>query len=260
MGIVRTDRDLEKLYYSPSKLCEKLEPYFDGTSGGEIYDHLVTFGMYRPYRGGIKVVEKLSAAGVWETAESEFLELKQAWEGPDVPVFIYPSDSRNERIKREFKGKSGLAFKDKLFLFLSEGNSDLEIRAILIHEYNHAARINKVKKNERDFTLLDSVIMEGLAENAVVERLGATEAASWTNKYTERQLRDIWEKFIKPNKDIPRSHRKHHDLLYGTKFIPRMAGYCAGYYLVRKFIEKEKLSGKNLLKISSEEIVSTIFH
>lgn len=95
---------------------------------------------------------------------------------------------------RDQNGKSGLAFKDKLFLFLSDQNSDNEIRALLVHEYNHVCRLAKNGKQEENYVLLDSIILEGLAENAVRELVGEEYLAKWTSYYTEGQLNQMWKK------------------------------------------------------------------
>lgn len=111
----------------------------------------------------------------------------------------------NPKIMRDQNGKSGLAFKDKLFLFLSDQNSDNEIRALFVHEYNHVCRLAKNDKQEENYILLDSIILEGLAENAVRELVGEEYLAKWTSYYTEGQLNQMWKKIIYPNSNIPKT-------------------------------------------------------
>ncbi|MCC3355601.1 DUF2268 domain-containing protein [Bacillus sp. REN16] len=192
---------------------------------------------------------------VWEKVEKEYTDLLKQWSGPQVPIFIFPADATNSKIKREFNGKSGLAFNDKLFLFFSPHNTHAEIKAVLTHEYNHVCRLKKYNKKEAAFTLLDTVILEGLAENAVREHCGSASLAGWTKYYSNEELKKIVEQFIIPNRNIKRAERKYTDLLYGKGFYPKMAGYCAGYYLVQNYLESNKQQTKAILGVDSVEFV-----
>ncbi len=223
-----------------------------GATAPEIYDYLKMHGMYRTTSESI--LEKLPK-NVWSKVQKEYAVLQKEWSGPQIPIFIFPADETNPKIKREFNGKSGLAFKDKLFLFFSSHNTDSEIKAVLTHEYNHVCRLKKYKKNEAEFTLLDTVILEGLAENAVREQCGSTNLAGWTKYYSDEELQKIVQQLIIPNRNLKRNERKHSDLLYGKRFYPTMAGYCAGYYLVRNYLESNNQQTKTILGMDSREFV-----
>lgn len=254
MVVVRTDKWLLDSYSNPVKICEHLEKYFDDASSEEIYRYLTLHGMYRPYRNGAEIVSKLSNKNIWKIVDKEFKHLQKIWKGPDIPVFIFPSENRNRRMKQDFNGKSGVSFKDKLFLFLSEENDVKEIQALLTHEYNHTCRLTKYHKKEKDYTLLDSIILEGLAENAVRERLGEGPVAAWTSYYSDEELEKFWNTLFLPKIDIKKNHHKYHDLLYGLRFYPKMVGYAVGHYLVRKFIETSGLSVQELMNLETEKI------
>jgi uncharacterized protein YjaZ len=260
MGVIPTDKWLLKFYEHPIKMCEILVPYFKGTAAGEIYQYLRSFGMYRPLKNGRKVIEKLQRNKVWTIIEQQYNKLLKEWSGPKTNVFIFPSDSLNRQIQRDFNGKSGLAFHDKIFLFLSEENEEIEMRALFTHEYNHVCRMAMSKKTEEEYILLDSVIMEGLAESAVKELMGERYVASWTTYYKEEQLKKIWLNIIKPNLQIPKQDRRHRNILYGQNFYPKMGGYCTGYYLVQHVLKNQKLNTKDLLSLESEKILQLFDH
>ena len=190
---------------------------------------------------------KLHRNHVWEIVQNEAQILQEMWKGPDVPIFIFPSDISNETMKLEFNGKSGLSFKDKLFLFISEENDEAEIRSLLTHEYNHVCRLTYYPKHEDDYTLLDTIILEGLAENAVRERFGEEFLSSWTSLYTDKELLKMWEKLIVPNRSILKTDPKLHELLYGSPLYPYMAGYAVGYFLVKKYMKINQFTSKDLL-------------
>lgn len=255
MSVIRTDKWLLDLYDKPIELCEKLTVHFDGVYAQEIYSHLIFHGMYRsPLKNGKTLVKKLQDNKIWELIEMEKQQLQKLWGGPDIPIFIFPSDPNNRKIKQEHNGKSGLAFKDKLFLFISEDNVEKEIKALFTHEYNHVCRLSRYSKKEDDYVLLDTIILEGLAENAVLERFGEKYVANWATYYSEDRLGKLWKELILPNKDILKTNRKHQDILYGFRLYPKMIGYCTGYYLVKNYIKTNNLTSKKLLDIKSEVI------
>jgi len=254
MSVIRTDKWLES-WNSPLKICKKLEKNFMGFSSNEIYQHLAMHGMYEnPLEGVERLIEKLRENNIWKTVRKCELELKKKWDGPDVPIFIFPADPKKRSLHRNFNGKSGLAFADKLFLFVSPHNSESEIHALFTHEYNHTCRLTKYEKDEDDYVLLDTIILEGLAETAVLEQLGEKCTAKWTTYYSNDELKKMWQRFILPGSRLPKHHHRHQIILYGRSFYPKMAGYAVGYYLVKKYLEKNDLKSKELLAISSEEI------
>lgn len=256
MSVIRTDEWLLECYHQPIAICERLLDHFEGASASEIYDNLVMSGMYQPSRNGDMIIQKLKNNGVWENVQNEKQKLQKEWQGPDVPIFIFPSDSSNSQFKQEFNGKSGLAFKDKLFLFVAEDNSEAEIRALFTHEYNHVCRLSKFHKHENHYVLLDTIILEGLAENAVRERFGEKHMARWVSYYSNEELEKMWKTLVQPNRNISNANRKHDELLYGLLHSPKMLGYCTGYYLVKKYLDVKELTCKDLLKMDSAEIAS----
>lgn len=260
MSVIRTDEWLLNSYKKPLEICEKITEYFDGVSAAEIYDYLTLHGMYRqPVKNGKALLTSLQKKKVWKVIEQEERELQIKWQGPEVPIFILPSNINERRSTQKSNEKAGLAFKDKLFLFISENNTEEEIKALLTHEYHHVCRLEKYKKNEENFRLLDTIIMEGLAEHAVRERLGEELVSAWTSYYSTKDLEKIWRHVILPNIDVPKSHRKHNSLLYGLRIYPKMAGYCTGYYLVRNYLDNNGLTTDELMELPSEVIAQISF-
>ncbi|WP_249872087.1 DUF2268 domain-containing protein [Oceanobacillus saliphilus] len=255
MVVVQTDKWLLDCYDDPIRLCEKLEVYFGGISAFEIYDYLTMHGMYRPLKRGIGNIKKLRNNNVWEVVQDGIERLQKKWDGPDIPVFIFPSDSTNRELIRNFNGKSGLAYKDKLLLFLSPNNVKKEIEALLTHEYNHVCRLNQYEKDVNEYVLLDTIILEGLAEQAVDEQIGTDYLASWTTFYTNKQLKDMWQDLIFPNRHVPKEFPEHDELLYGISPYPKMAGYSTGYYLIKQYVKRYPFSCKDLLSVPSEQII-----
>lgn len=255
MSVINTKKWLDQESYNPIKLCKKLEPYFNKLDAQNIYHYLTLNGMFRKS----KAVESnfiKDPNKIYNIIKQEHQNLRKEWHGPDIPIIILPSDPMNQKLIKEFNGKSGLAFKDKLFLFLSKKNTTDEIRALFVHEYNHVCRLKHYKKKEETFTLLDTVILEGLAEHAVLERFGKEYLASWTSYYDSSIQQKLWKRFVQPNKDISVQNPKHNHILYGLKLYPKMTGYSVGYYLVNNYIQKHNTAIKDMLSMDSTRIAS----
>ncbi|RDW18352.1 Zn-dependent protease [Oceanobacillus arenosus] len=251
MSIIRTDKWLLDSYDDPIKMCEKLIPYFAGATGYEIYQYLTLHGMYRPSKRGLDQVKSLQEREVWKLVEKERRKLQKDWEGPNVPVFIFPSESNNRKLFRSFNRKSGLAFHDKVFLFVSPDNSGTEIKALLTHEYNHVCRLKHYDKKEQDYVLLDTVILEGLAEHAVYEKYGEDYVAHWASNYSEDKLENMWKNDVYPNRNLAKAERKHKEILFGLTKYPDMLGYSVGYYLIGNYSKSSNLMCRDLLAIES---------
>lgn len=252
--MIATDKWLLKDHH-PLRICKKLISYFDNASEREIYQYLLHHGMYNQSQDTIQVIKALIKKNSWGLIEKDYEHLKREWSGPEIPIFIFPANTTNIELIRSFNGKSGLAFHDKLFLFLSERNEETEMKSLLTHEYNHVCRLQKYKRTE-EYNLLDSIILEGLAESAVKERFGDLQTASWTKLYSQKQLINMWQKFIKPNIELKKSTKQHNDLLYGIKvFYPKMCGYSVGYYIVQKTIKLTALKSKDLLSFPTDKIL-----
>lgn len=257
MTVIKTNEWLEEST-DHFKICGRLKPYFHKSSTREISGYLHSFGMYKGEETGRLLFADLKKNKVWDIVRADEALLKKEWSGPDVPVFILPADAANRKMRDEFGGKSGLAFHDKLFLFLSD-NSKKDIQTILTHEYHHVCRLAKDPKKERDYTLMDAVILEGMAENAVRVRMGEEYEGSWTKRYSKDQVQSFYEKILKPNLELKSDSRKFTQIMFGTGFYPKMLGYAAGYQIVKDYMEKTKINMTDLFFVSSDEIVNKSF-
>ncbi|MGZ0084845.1 DUF2268 domain-containing protein [Caldibacillus thermoamylovorans] len=238
MGLLPTDRWLEEDEGDPFRLCARLVPFFAKASARDIFSYLRRYGMYRSAQQAARLLPRMREQRLWARVGRIYERQRSAWKGPDVPVFLLPADDRNGKMKREFQGKGGVAFADKLFFFLLPDHRDEEIAALVVHEYNHVCRLKRLPNDGRDATLLDAVVMEGLAEHAVAETVGAEQCAGWTKYYTDREMERFWRRYIVPNQHLPVSHPHTSRILYGFGWHPKMGGYAVGYAIVRLCLER----------------------
>jgi len=259
VGGVKTDHWLETDFQRPLEICERMRDSFGGDSPKKIYQYLLDFGMYRPNRHTLQSFNELKEKKTWDCLDKIFLKYKKKWQGPDVPVYLFPKNTGGIFSTRtQDSRKSGVSFEDKVFLFISPLEDEKELEALFVHEYHHVCRLNKLKKKVKDYTLLDSVILEGLAENAVLEMLGENYLAKWCTQYSTKELSKIWNQDFKENLHCKKTDRMHDDLLFGLKKYPPLIGYAIGYRIVSLYKEKNILSTIDSFTLTSEKLMKEI--
>ncbi|RSD29490.1 hypothetical protein EJA10_01755 [Mesobacillus subterraneus] len=214
--------------------------------------------MYKPDRRTKKIYEQLKVKGFWKLIERIFTKYKKKWNGPDIPIFIFPMDESNARLMREGKGKSGVSFMDKMFLFLTPVEDEKEIEALFVHEYHHVCRMQAQKRNPEEYTLLDSIILEGLAEHAVADHCGKKYTGEWSRRYSTKSLAEYWKKDISEKLSINRNDVLHDQILFGLGSRPRLLGYALGYEIVKQYKQRENFTEKTSFIIPSTEFTKLL--
>ncbi|MDC2863902.1 DUF2268 domain-containing protein [Bacillus sp. BP-3] len=255
MGVVQTAEWMRTYYQEPEKICEKFTKYIP-LQKEALYRFLVSKGMFRPVVGGEEDIDILQKERVWERLAVEYKKLQQWLKGPNIPVFILLSDPYNRTVQREYNGKAGLAMRNALFLFVSTQSSIAELKALLTHEYHHICRIHASEKGEGAYTILDTMVMEGLAEHAVYERHGESYYAPWVSYYEKEEAIMFWRRFIQDKQEIQRGTREHDILLNGRGlFYPKMLGYAVGFHIVKDCVEHKRWNTTSLLGMDAKAIL-----
>ncbi|MDM5250721.1 DUF2268 domain-containing putative Zn-dependent protease [Lysinibacillus sp. G4S2] len=231
-----------------SILCNRLVEVFNGGSPEEIQFELQQQGLFQPHE---KIdIKKLQNQNAWKIVREEFIYLKKRWSGPNIPIYIFPITQ-----EQTMTNKNGVAYPNALFLFIGELEKE-ELKALFAHEYNHVCRLQYLNKSLNEVTLLDSLILEGLAECAVEEFYGDKWVAPWLSYYSLDKMRKIWKEHFLPQINI-QGLDNHVEFLYGGK-LPQWIGYCIGYEIVRTYI-KNHSSNKLHIKSSKEILVGSDF-
>jgi len=247
MGIVRTDKWMEE---ANSSLDHQIIEHLDLPDRSLLTD-LHQNGMAIFNWNAIRTFNKMKQDKIWEQVESFFKKYRKEWAGPDVPVFLFPA-----RSNLLWRGqKSGLAFKNMVFLFTPYELETADLEALFVHEYHHACRLHRLASSCNN-TLLDTVVMEGLAEKAVEEYCGHDHLAPWITRYSDDLLQKLLSEFYQPNFKINNQDQEHRELLYGSRSIPRMAGYAIGYYIVDQYARKYKKKTRDMFALTSEKFLS----
>ncbi len=253
MGVEQTEVWLREAGDRPASVVHELLRYFPSNSLEEVTAYLHQCGLnLNPVHAG-KLLDALSDEQIWKTIERFFRKYQSDWNGIDIPIFILPH--RKPDFLHGNNLKAGLAYPDKLILFFPPGLSMTEKEALFVHEYHHVCRINKQYKKMIDYTLLDTIMLEGTAEKTIEHLLGKEHLAPWVKMYDEQMLKRYWENHFKNKLATHNKEDLHNQLLFGKGRHPRMIGYCMGYLLAEKYYSKHAYSVEESLQLPADAFV-----
>ena len=239
MPVIPTKHLFDKNANREQLACEIVQPIFPGAPPEAI--------KYELSQQGFLTKGKISLSlDVWQLIDKQLNELMISWNGPTIPVYVLPI--------AHGLIKNGVAYRDGICLFISERLSIKELHALITHEYHHMCRR---LLTEDPPTLMDSLMMEGLAEDAVESLCGTDTLGYWTRKYGVNEILNYWDaQFIQALNYKGLHH--HIPYLFGDEQLnlPPCIGYCIGYQIVQAFKKKcGPFSIKQLMHIKSEDII-----
>lgn len=153
----------------------------------------------------------------------------------DREVLVNLIPSSNPDIRRYMGGASGWT--------RSEDTVDIYIDAkaptwkeatqrSLIHEFNHVIRAQRFKKPFEDYTLLDTIAFEGLAQCFEKEILGTL--PSYARAISLGQARELWLR-LKPHlQEIDSQFYRRVFFATKDREFPHWTGYTISYIIVRR--------------------------
>jgi uncharacterized protein YjaZ len=169
-----------------------------------------------------------------ETVKNAGNTAQKELQNPNAPlkVFVYPWFPGEDM--EVFEGTMGTTFWAGSFhLYIDlESFSQSALRETVVHEYNHAVRLNYFSPFKQ--TMLEAMVMEGLAEIFREEVLGG-EPASWSQALTKdrakKALRKLEDKF-----DVQTDDRElYQEIFFGQGDYDRWTGYSCGYHIVKSY-------------------------
>ncbi|MFC0472311.1 DUF2268 domain-containing protein [Halalkalibacter kiskunsagensis] len=268
MGVVRTDKWL-RAYKIKSKKTKTLEEQYDcqrdvitrplcevfsTKDEAGLHQYLLQMGLFRPGQSIELVYDRWKETSPWAIVQQQFQKLKEKWNGPDIKIYTLPMNDDNTFLSDELGGKTGLSLPHAIILFIKANVTKEDLLALITHEYHHVCRLQTIKQPEDSMKLLESLVMEGLAEFAVKEEVGPHACAAWTYRY-DHVWNDVWfERWIRPNLQL-KGRKNHHPFLYGSKEggIPLWLGYYTGYKIVNTATTQRDTTS-NLLGLSADLI------
>ncbi len=168
-------------------------------------------------------------------------------------VFVFPYLPTKK--DAAFEGVMGVAPYSCVFhVFLSLNMGSLKALAKTVaHELNHTIFYYRHYDHLNNYTLLDEMIIEGLAENFREQVVGGT-PAPWAVVLTRKGAFNALESLDKLLSS--KNDTVHRNVLFGNKKYKRWTGYSIGYWIVKELIRKKpNLSWGDIMKLSSMEIL-----
>lgn len=255
-----SQNDKEKLIKIHRELlCNPLKVIFQKRTTEEIHLELLRNGLFDPFEalGMSATLKALEQQNVWGILQKEFEKLQSLWNGPDIPIYIYPLTKHRPIIDGIEVKKNGVAYNGVIFLFISPELVETELKAMFAHEYHHICRLSSIKKAPQEITLIDSLIIEGMAEWEVEKLYGEAVLSPWTKRFSFEELKEPWKKYFTSNLYLL-GVENHYSFLYGDESLelPRWIGYCIGYRIIESYINNVGSVKPNILyQISSEKII-----
>ncbi|WP_226579791.1 DUF2268 domain-containing protein [Halobacillus litoralis] len=244
-------------------LCQTSDHPLKELSKDDIHSLLLSYGLFKPeaWRRAQELVTQWKIEGLFQKIDQEYQRLKREWQGPEVPLYVYPFNEGGLFHRREHENKGGVAFKEAIYLFYGKPVKKDDWKAVLAHEYNHVCRLTEKGINLNHVSLLESLVIEGLGEYAVYTLYGGAYTAPWTKQYKDEKLEELWKSKFRPSLKN-RGQKNHLDFLYGSnrKGLPKWSGYQLGYKIIESYHNAHpeeslrtmlKKDGKTLLNGSS---------
>ena len=123
----------------------------------------------------------------------------------------------------------------------------------LYHEFAHSI----IKKPVKEWTLMDSIIYEGLADN-FSEYISQKGPPIWNTKVSLKECRKYFPKIKKMINS--KTWRVYDAVFLGKGKYPMWLGYSMGYKIVHSFLKKNpKLKWKKILNLKPKEIFKEYF-
>lgn len=126
----------------------------------------------------------------------------------------------------------------------------------IAHELNHTIYMYRHYDDFGSYTLLDNILLEGLAEN-----FRQTYFDPETTPWAGALQKDEAFKVLKNSINVLDSGDEEikNEFLFGGKDYKKWTGYSAGYWLVKEFIkENQNLSWNDLMKVGQEKFLEVL--
>lgn len=188
---------------------------------------------------------------IYETVEKSNEKLK-------VPtknfIFVHPYLPTKE--DDLFEGVMGVATYSCVFhIFISPDEYRKEsLESVVVHELNHTIFYYRHYDDFYNFTLLDEMVLEGLAEN-FREKYFDLNTKPWANALSKDEAFEILNNSLEIINSRDQVLIKN--FLNGKGEYKKWTGYSIGYWLVKDFIENNPdLSWEELMRTNSVDFLN----
>ncbi|MDX8344621.1 DUF2268 domain-containing putative Zn-dependent protease [Rossellomorea sp. YZS02] len=173
--------------------------------------------------------------------QTELRRLQLAYPS-DKPIRLelFMLDEHDEFVKNKLGGVS--AFTDwngkMCFIVQADGGVKTTLKSVIFHEYHHHLRMCKLNMTEGNETLLDRLVLEGLAEHFVRIELGDAYMGPYKSVLSEEEAQKLWNTRFRHH--IDDRGEMADSYIFGNKEmgLPFWGGYSLGYHLVEWYMNE----------------------
>lgn len=189
--------------------------------------------------------------------QSELEGLQEKYpSGKPIILELFTLDGNDEFVLDKLGGVSAYTeYNDEMcFIVYPEEKIRSTLKSVIAHEFHHHWRIAQLEINEENETLLDRLVLEGLAEHFVRIEYSDEYLGPFKDALTEKEAKSLWDTKFKTHFFDKGSLTEPFMIGNKEQGLPFWGGYSLGYYLVKWFIEKHRdLSIEELTLLPSEK-------
>ncbi|WP_430786592.1 DUF2268 domain-containing protein [Virgibacillus flavescens] len=259
--IQQMEQFIDTVKAHPTSNIEKLFTELFNLTNNEL-NSMLFFGMVN-INSNVKHLEKqlhkIKQLNFETYIESELVRLQRKYpSGRSVKYGLFLLDENDDFVRDRLGGVSAFTDYNGNLCFIVYPDEKVRsiLKSIIAHEYHHHWRIKKLGTTEKNETLLDRLVLEGLAEHFVRIELGEACLGPMMRALSEEEARTLWNtKYLEHLSD---HGDKTDPFMFGDKDqgIPLWAGYSIGYYIVKWFIEKHNFKSiEELTELPSNNFI-----
>lgn len=171
-------------------------------------------------------------------------------------IFVHPYLTTED--DKVFEGVMAVAVYSCVFhLFVNlDEYSKKSIQNTVAHELNHTIYYHNHYDDFNNYTLLDEILLEGLAEN-FREQYFDPSVTKWASVLNKDEAFDVFKK----TKNIlgSRDQKIIKEFLFGNDKYQKWTGYSVGYWLVKEFIKiNPSLSWDEIMRVEPRKFLEVI--
>lgn len=225
-----------------------------GLSRNEL-ENLLSFGLVSldaTHESVLTQWERMASLG-FETFVTDVLRSLSQTHPPATPtrVSVFMMDEYDNFGREKLGGVSAFTDWDgeMVFIVYPDETSRRFLHSTIVHEYSHHLRIQALGLSEQNVSLLDKIILEGLAEHFVSHYLGEEFLGPWVKVLPSDAAWSVWRTHYTDRTGDTGPDTNAY--LFGSKELglPLWAGYSIGYHLVVWYREKNPVASIEELTI-----------
>ncbi|WP_229596430.1 DUF2268 domain-containing putative Zn-dependent protease [Rossellomorea vietnamensis] len=247
---VDVTRDREKLFMETFQLQK------------EDLDTKLFFGMFDLHSDVDSLqqqLERMSLCDYESYIQTELTRLQAKYpSGKPIQFELFILDQHDEFVKEKLGGVSAYTEWNGHMCFIVEADEGVRdtLKSVIFHEYHHHWRMNKLNMTEGNETLLDRLVLEGLAEHFVRIELGDAFLGPYKSVLSEKEAQALWNTTFRHH--IHDRGEKTDSYMFGNREmeLPFWGGYSLGYYLVEWYMkENNEWTIEELTKLPSKSFL-----